>query len=258
MDLTRLQLPEDGTAGPHLNHINIFLTLPPRGPKQGAKLGEKRISAEQSGHLTWYNYNDFLDAVTRLVESACAKHPELQTKSLSQDHHLDDEPGPSNESLRGLAVAANALQSEAAGPSTRAAPEASRHHADPTSPSASDQPAVEEPSPGPARPSATPPKTTEPESRADSKHSEPLTRCTMKTIGPDGWKMIGNAEDWYHILNERAFAVWADGVCNVVVELQEAGAGSVAGPAKVGAGGEEDVTGGENEVTEGEKGVTEA
>jgi hypothetical protein len=250
MNLTRFQLPEDGTADPHLNHINIFLTLAPKGPKQGAKLGEKRISAEQSGHLAWYSYNDFLDAVTRLVESAYLKHPELQSKNPPQDPHPDSSPGPSNESLRGLAVAANALQSEAAGPSTRALPEASRHPADPTSPSATDQPAAEEPSSTPARTSATPPQTTEPEPRA-----ELLTRCTVKTVGPDGWKVIGNAEDWCHVLNERAFAVWADGVCNVVVELQEASAGSVAGPAKVGAGGEEEGTEG---VTEGSKDVTEA
>jgi hypothetical protein len=81
----------------------------------------------------------------------------------------------------------------------------------------------------------------------------------MKTVGPDGWKVIGNAEEWRHVLNERAFAVWADGVCNVVVELQEASAGSVAGPAKVGARGEEDgAARGEEDVAEGGKDVTEA
>jgi hypothetical protein len=250
MDLTRPQLPEDGTTDPHLNHINIFLTLPPKGPKQGAKLGEKRISAEQSGHLAWYNYNDFLNEVTRLVESAYVKHPELQPKNPPQAHHPDSSSGPSNESLRGLAVAANALQSEAVGPSTRAPPEANRHHTDPTSSPAPGQPAAEEASPAPVRPSATPPRTTEPGSRADPKHSELLARCSMKTVGSDGWKVIGSAEDWYHVLSERAFAVWADGVCNVVVELREVNAGLVAGPARVGAGGEEDGAAGEKGVAE--------
>jgi hypothetical protein len=240
MNLTRLQLPVDGPADPHLNHINIFLTLAPRGPKQGAKLGEKRISAEQSSHLAWYNYNDFLNEVANLVETACTRYPELQTKNSSQGRHLDGESGPSNESLRGLAVAANALQSDAADPDTRATPEASSQHAGTTPKPAQDQVAAQgaspnlnkEPSPGTARRSATPSQTAEPESRADPNPSESLARCTMKTIGPDGWEVIGNAEDWYHVLTERAFAVWADGVCNIIVELQDASAGSVLGSVK--------------------------
>jgi hypothetical protein len=61
----------------------------------------------------------------------------------------------------------------------------------------------------------------------------------VKTVGPDGWKIVGNAEDWYHVLTERAFAVWADGVCNVIVELQAVPVGpgkSRAGDGKSAAG----------------------
>lgn len=225
MDLTQLQLPVDGPADPYLNHINIFLTLAPTAAKQGAKLGEKRISAEASSHLAWYNYNDFLNEVINLAETTCARYPELQAISSSKDRHLDGEPGPSNESLRGLAVAANALQSEVAGPHDRASPEAISHHADITPNPAQDATTARgsatrsnnEPSPSP---SVTPSQAAEPDSRADYKPSGLLTQCTMKTIGPDGWKVIGNAEDWYHVLTERAFAVWADGVCNIIVELQ--------------------------------------
>ena len=47
-------------------------------------------------------------------------------------------------------------------------------------------------------------------------------RYTVKTIGPSGWHVIDSAEQWYHILTERAFALWADGVCNVIVELNSA------------------------------------
>lgn len=43
---------------------------------------------------------------------------------------------------------------------------------------------------------------------------------TVKTIGPMGWQVIDSAETWYHVLTERAFATWADGVCNVIVELR--------------------------------------
>ena len=45
------------------------------------------------------------------------------------------------------------------------------------------------------------------------------SRYTVKTIGPTGWQVIDSAESWYHILTERAFATWADGVCNIIVEL---------------------------------------
>lgn len=41
----------------------------------------------------------------------------------------------------------------------------------------------------------------------------------VKTIGPTGWQVIDSAETWYHVLTERAFATWADGVCNIIVEL---------------------------------------
>lgn len=51
----------------------------------------------------------------------------------------------------------------------------------------------------------------------------PLTgsasRYTVKTIGPTGWQLIESAESWYDALTERAFATWADGVCNIIVEL---------------------------------------
>lgn len=56
-------------------------------------------------------------------------------------------------------------------------------------------------------------------------------RYAVKTIGPTGWTVIDSAESWYHVLTERAFAVWADGVCNIVVEMAtgRAQAGAQAG-----------------------------
>lgn len=41
----------------------------------------------------------------------------------------------------------------------------------------------------------------------------------VKTIGSNGWQIIDSPQTWYHVLTERAFAMWADGVCNIIVEL---------------------------------------
>lgn len=55
----------------------------------------------------------------------------------------------------------------------------------------------------------------------DDQHLRSLmgTKYTVKTIGPKGWQIIDSAQTWYHVLTERAFAMWADGVCNMIVEL---------------------------------------
>ncbi|KAF3045654.1 hypothetical protein E8E12_011013 [Didymella heteroderae] len=45
------------------------------------------------------------------------------------------------------------------------------------------------------------------------------TKHTVKTIGSNGWQIIDSAQTWYHVLTERAFEMWADGVCNIIVEL---------------------------------------
>jgi hypothetical protein len=55
----------------------------------------------------------------------------------------------------------------------------------------------------------------------DDQHprSSASVQYTVKTIGPSGWQVIDSAQTWYHVLTERAFAMWADGVCNIIVEL---------------------------------------
>ncbi|KAH6620448.1 hypothetical protein C7974DRAFT_234301 [Boeremia exigua] len=63
----------------------------------------------------------------------------------------------------------------------------------------------------------------------DDQQSQPAlsastsARYTVKTVGPTGWQVIDSAEGWYHVLTERAFATWADGVCNIIVELGAGG-----------------------------------
>ena len=147
---------------PHLTNINVFLTYVSSTSKS-IKLDEKRISTTRPAHLTFYNYTAFLEQVTSMITQADLLHPSIKSAPTAQ----------SNESLRGLAVAANSLQ-----------------------PDKDEQ-----------QPQQTTPLSGSP------------SRYTVKTIGPTGWQVIDSAESWYHILTERAFATWADGVCNIIVEL---------------------------------------
>ncbi|KAJ4366650.1 hypothetical protein N0V95_000151 [Ascochyta clinopodiicola] len=168
---TLAALPTD-SAEPHLTHINIFLTYTPNNTKQSIKLDEKRIFTTRPAHLTFYNYNAFIEQVSSMVAQAETRHPSLR---IPESTRATTEVGDT-ENLRGLAAAANALQ-----------------------PDKDDQ----QPRPRPA----TPPHDAGP-------------RHTVKTIGPTGWQVVENAESWYHVLTERAFATWADGVCNFIVELR--------------------------------------
>lgn len=57
----------------------------------------------------------------------------------------------------------------------------------------------------------------------DDQHLRSSTgaKYSVKTVGPNGWHTIDSAQTWYHVLTERAFAMWADGVCNIIVELDQ-------------------------------------
>ena len=159
-------------AEPHLTHINIFLTYVPSNAKQSIKLDEKRISTTRPAHLTFYNYNAFIEQVAVMIDRAKLLHPSIKVPATGQD----------TESLRDLAAAANALQPDKDKDKDEQQSQASTSTPLPTS----------------------------------------SVRYTVKTIGPSGWHVIDSAEQWYHILTERAFALWADGVCNVIVELNGA------------------------------------
>lgn len=165
----------DESAEPYLSHINIFLTYTPESTKQSIKLDEKRISTTRPAHLTFYNYNAFVEQVSSMVKQAELRHPSLKTPKTA-GRPMGGENEDENENLRGLAAAANALQPD----------------------------------------------------KNDQKHQPCIPTCnassryTIKTIGPAGWQTIDNAETWYHILTERAFATWADGVCNIIIELSTA------------------------------------
>ena len=157
-------------AEPHLTNINIFLTYAPSASKS-IKLDEKRISTTRPAHLTFYNYTAFIEQVNSIVNRAELLHPFAKPSQVSAD---STSAGTSeNESLRGLAAAANALQ----------------------------------------------PDKDEQQPQSATSGSSSATKYVVKTIGPTGWQVIDSAETWYHVLTERAFATWADGVCNVIVEL---------------------------------------
>ncbi|KAF2031320.1 hypothetical protein EK21DRAFT_63466 [Setomelanomma holmii] len=51
--------------------------------------------------------------------------------------------------------------------------------------------------------------------------SSRLPIYNIKTVGPTGWEVIQNAEQWSDLLQRRSQEVWADGIVNIVVELTE-------------------------------------
>jgi hypothetical protein len=151
--------------------------------------------------LAWYDYNDLVRETVILLKAAKDKYPELRAGVEFQDI----EPGTGN--LRGLAAAANALQTEhaqhGASSSTACFSPSSPADGNPSVPPISTAAASHHPSF---------PNDSHPETRS-------LPRYAIKSVGPQGWRDIRNADDWYSVLREKAFAVWADGVCNVLVEL---------------------------------------
>jgi hypothetical protein len=151
--------------------------------------------------LAWYDYNDFMRGeVIMLLTKAQATYPEIRARAVPQQK----DAGTDN--LRGLAAAANALQTEHTqhGPSPIIS---TAHHS-----------FLEDTSGVPPTPVSAVNKT--PTFNMGQGHDvELLPRYIVKSIGPEGWREIRNADDWYSVLREKAFAVWADGVCNVLVEL---------------------------------------
>ncbi|KAL1796516.1 hypothetical protein ACET3X_005056 [Alternaria dauci] len=196
-----VKLPMTSPTEPNLSHINIFLVLASSGSRPGSKLDEKRISAEAQAHLAWYDYNDFMRETVILLKAAKHKYPELKTESVFQDV----ESGTDN--LRGLAAAANALQTEHTQHGTLSSTACLPQHS-----LADGAPSV--------LPTPTSTLNNSPIVPNDS-HQETMSlpRYIIKSIGPQGWRNVRNADDWYSVLREKAFAVWADGVCNVLVEL---------------------------------------
>jgi hypothetical protein len=139
--------------------------------------------------------------VVELLKKAKARYPEVRARL-----HPQSESGSDN--LRGLAAAANALQSGDAHHGPGIIPAETIAHFSSSEHTISVPP--------------TPISAVDNTPMFDMHHesgAELLPRYIVKSIGPEGWREIRNADDWYSVLREKAFAVWADGVCNVLVEL---------------------------------------
>jgi hypothetical protein len=144
--------------------------------------------------------------VLHLLKKTKAKYPQIVPRLKPQ------ESNPGTGSLQGLAAAANALQTEDThhelGAMGNRSP--STLFADPSIPKGVSS----------ASPTSVSIVNNNPIDHADHDvETQLLPRYVIKSIGPEGWREIRNADDWYSVLREKAFAVWADGVCNVLVEL---------------------------------------
>ncbi|KAF1938643.1 hypothetical protein EJ02DRAFT_18494 [Clathrospora elynae] len=201
-DQSNMALPTTGPVEPNLSDINIFLVLPTSGTRPTIKLDEKRITAQPHTHLAWYDWSDFMTEVINLLEKAKARYPAIRNKLVLKGCRN----GADN--LRGLAAAANALQTDdpqhelsTSGEPSIADPSSSKNTLPlfPTADSAGNSNSVFN-------------TDNDPEARL-------LPRYVIKTTGSDSRRDIRSADDWYSVLREKAFSVWADGVCNVLVEL---------------------------------------
>lgn len=144
--------------------------------------------------------------VVHLLKKAKVKYPQIKARLVPQESN----PGTGN--LQGLAAAANALQTEDA------------HHepstTDHRSPSALFVDTSIPKDVSPASPTSISTVSNNPIVSADhDPEAQCLPRYIIKSLGSEGWREIRNVDDWYSVLREKVFAVWADGVCNVLVEL---------------------------------------
>lgn len=203
-NLTSTQLPSHSSEAPRLTNINIFLTLAAHTTSNGVveagiKLDQKRILSEHADDLMTYPWGILLRKVVKLLNRAKSKYPAIRNVILT--HSVPDpsaETSDPDDSLRELAAAANAMQSDTVATST----EANGHRKDLN----------------PTRAISSSPGT-------DTAASA-LPRYVIKTVGPDGWETVANSQQWIELLMRRSRDVWSDGVVNLVVELVDVPVGS--------------------------------
>jgi hypothetical protein len=215
--LTYSQLPTDGPAEPSVGNINIFLvtasrTMPSNTVKPGVKIDQTRISSETTHHIIRYSWADFLQKVIKLLKRAKARYPEIRERIMQHGERslrgptINDNLDNVTDNLRELAAAANAMQGE----NVIAGMESQK----PLNSKTTDD----------AHPSTYQPLDTVQQAQfnlssvADSEHTS-LPRYTIRTVGPNGWEHIENAEQWSGLLLRRGHEVWADGVVNMIVEM---------------------------------------
>lgn len=178
-----------------ITNINIFLvsasnTSSTGAVKQGAKLAESRLVSADPHQLANCSWPSFQSEVTKLLQRAEARF--LTTRT-------EDKLGDDTNNLRDMAAAANAIQGNDADG------DGSPHTGELQSPS-NDAALTAQPSPLASN-------------QADPGPAARLPQHIIKTVGPTGWEVIENDEQWRDLLLRRAHEIWADGVVNVVVEL---------------------------------------
>jgi hypothetical protein len=136
-----------------------------------------------------------------LLERAKARYPAIR-ENLVQQELRGTHPPPIGgtptltDSLRNMAAAANAMQGDSA--PTGGCVQAKK-------------PALSSTVPEAINPT--------PASLKQSDLEVTLPRYVIKTIGPNGWEVIQDPEQWKNLLLQRGQEIWADGIINMIVEL---------------------------------------
>ncbi len=188
------------------------------GTRPEIKLEETRITLQSAEkHLACYAWDKFLEHVLVMLNRAEAKY-------------LDDQASPATPAnLRGLAAAANALSITDTNKASSTVysvspPSPERIPKEGGTNNSNEGPDAEMTASSPAPTSPTYPLASAsdkdlPSGTNGEPESKPRPHYIIKTVGPEGWKVVANARDWHDMLMQKAFAIWADGTCNVVVEL---------------------------------------
>lgn len=231
------QLTATPPHAPHLSHINIFLAFKAPSSKSAVKIGETRIVPTPScPQLSWYEWSDLEMQVQHLIARAQVKYPDWlghgvstvdanenatrlepsytqgsRTLFLAGVEEVEDDGISETTSLRSLAAAANELHQSDYHQQHRQQQQQQHTDADADVNSVTntthnkqvDDYQGQDRSPGP-----------------DHLHHSNITSAyTIKSVCSSGWKHITTEQDWYTLLREKALAIWADGVCNVLVEI---------------------------------------
>lgn len=166
-------------------------------------------------------WDDFVRDVIELLEAVTIRYPEVRKHLVPIPYHAscDRAAIPSadsmREDLRGLAVAATALQKKQ-DDSTRS--DTAHHPSQNIVGISSAMTQNSSPINSPNQMHAILP-TEHIASDAEKSEERMLPRYSIRTLSENGWESIDNAEQWSKVLMQRACDVWADGTLNVIVEL---------------------------------------
>lgn len=191
---TKLQLPTEGPAEPMIRKVNIFIT------KNNIKLAcasHFRDNEINGARLYFMIWDELQGHIRDLIKTTVTRYPQLEEMT-------DRIRGMEPEALRGLAVAATEI------------------HIDAT----------------PEQANNIPPDTFDPQLSPNSVTGTFMRNAIKSpsailppdrvlpwkawTIWTPGRKELNNEEDWENVKLDIAFAVWADRVMNIVVDLLDA------------------------------------